>query len=70
MDDASISTRVKTALLNEPNVDAVHIDVDTASGVVTLTGTVKSADDEQHAVAVARRIGGVKDVKSQLKVGG
>ena len=39
-DDLSITTRVKTALLNDPEITG-KIDVDTANGVVTLTGTVK-----------------------------
>jgi hyperosmotically inducible protein len=69
-DDATISTRVKTALLNEPGVNATAINVQTASGVVTLTGQVKSNDEVQKAVATARQIPGVKDVQSQLKVGG
>ena len=69
-DDATISTRVKTALLNEPGVNATAINVQTSSGVVTLSGEVKSGDEEQKAVATARQIPGVRDVKSQLKVGG
>ena len=69
-DDATISTRVKTALLNEPGVNATAINVETAGGVVTLSGQVKSGDEEQKAIATARQIPGVRDVKSQLKVGG
>ena len=69
-DDATISTRVKTALLNDPSVAALHIDVTTSQGVVTLSGTAKSHDEEQKAVAVARGVPGVKDVRSNLKVGG
>ena len=69
-DDATISTRVKTALLNEPGVNATAISVQSSSGVVTLSGQVKSNDEEQKAIAVARRIPGVRDVKSELKVGG
>jgi BON domain-containing protein len=68
IDDATISTRVKTALLNDPQVGALHIDVDTFKGVVTLSGTVKSPAEEQQAVVVAKRINGVRDVKSTLKV--
>lgn len=69
-DDATISTRVKTALLNEPGVNATAINVQSSGGVVTLSGEVKSNDEEQKAIAVARRIPGVRDVKSDLKVGG
>jgi osmotically-inducible protein OsmY len=69
-DDATISTRVKTALLNEPGVNATAIAVQSSDGVVTLSGQVKSNDEEQKAIATARRIPGVRDVKSELKVGG
>jgi hyperosmotically inducible protein len=68
IDDATITTRVKTALLNDPDVAGLKIDVDTTVGVVTLSGVVKSKDEEVKAMAIARRIDGVKDVKSTLQV--
>ncbi len=66
IDDATITTRVKTALLNDPNVGGLRIDVDTTLGVVTLSGVAKTPAEEQQAVAIARRIPGVRDVKSTL----
>jgi osmotically-inducible protein OsmY len=68
IDDATITTRVKTSLLNDPDVAGLRIDVDTFKGVVTLSGGVKSATERDKAVAVARRTNGVKDVKSTLQV--
>jgi osmotically-inducible protein OsmY len=68
IDDATISTRVKTALLNAPNVAATHIDVETAQGVVTLSGTVRSAEEAQQAIQTARKINGVRDVRSKLQI--
>lgn len=68
IDDATITTRVKTALLNDPDVGGLRIDVDTFKGVVTLSGRVKSKDEEAKAIALARKIGGVTDVKSTLQV--
>ena len=68
IDDATITTRVKTALLNDPDVGGLRIDVDTFKGVVTLSGRVKSKDEEGRAVAVARKISGVTEVKSTLQV--
>ena len=68
IDDATITTRVKTALLNDPDVGGLRIDVDTFKGAVTLSGRVKSKEEETKAVTLARRIGGVKDVKSTLQV--
>jgi hyperosmotically inducible periplasmic protein len=68
IDDATITTRVKTSLLNDPDVGGLRVDVDTFKGVVTLSGRVKSKEEEAKAIAIARKIGGVKDVKSTLQV--
>ena len=68
IDDAAITTRVKTALLNDPVVKATQIDVDTVKGVVSLSGRVRSKDEEATAMSVARKISGVTDVKSTLQV--
>jgi len=67
-DDASVSTRVKIALLNDPQVAPFRIDAKTFQGVVTLSGTVKSQSDVDQAIAAARRVKGVKDVKSELRI--
>ena len=67
-DDLTTSTQVKIALLSDTQVGGLRLDVKTFQGVVTLTGTVRSAADQQHAVALAKRIHGVRDVRSQLKV--
>lgn len=68
IDDATITTRVKTSLLNDEQVGGLRIDVDTFKGVVTLSGRVKSKDEEARAIALARKIGGVTDVKSTLQI--
>ena len=68
IDDATITTRVKTSLLNDPDVGGLRIDVDTFKGVVTLSGRVKSKEEEAKAVALARKIGGVAEVKSTLQI--
>ena len=70
IDDATITTRVKTAFINDPVVGALRIDVDTFKGVVTLSGRVKSKDEEAKAIALAKSITGVVDVKSTLQVEG
>jgi osmotically-inducible protein OsmY len=68
IDDATITTRVKTALLNDPDVGGLRIDVDTFKGVVTLSGRVKTKEEEAKAIALARKISGVTDVKSTLQI--
>jgi hyperosmotically inducible protein len=68
IDDATITTRVKTALLNDPDVGVLRIDVDTFKGVVTLSGRVKTKEEEAKAIALARKISDVADVKSTLQI--
>lgn len=69
-DDASTTTRVKIALLNDARVGGLRLDVKTFQGVVTLSGVVTSAAEEQTAIAVARHVHGVRDVKSELRIQG
>jgi hyperosmotically inducible periplasmic protein len=68
VDDAGITAQVKTALLNDPDVGGLRIDVDTSQGLVTLSGIVKSKAEADKAVAIARKVDGVRDVKSTLQV--
>ena len=68
IDDASITTRVKTALLNDLEIGVRRIDVDTFKGVVTLSGAVETAAERDKAVDIARKVEGVRDVKSTLQV--
>ena len=68
VDDAGITAQVKTALLNDPDVGGLRIDVDTSKGLVTLSGIVKSKVEADKAVAIARKVDGVRDVKSTMQV--
>lgn len=69
VDDASITTRVKTVFVNDPVVGAERIDVDTFKGVVTLSGRVKTKELEAKAIDLAKTIRGVADVRSKLTIG-
>ena len=68
IDDTTTTTRVKTAMLNDPAVGGLRIDVDTFKGVVTLSGRVKSTAERDQAIAIARRTEGVVEVKDALQV--
>ena len=68
IDDATITTRVKSAMLNDPAVGGTRIDVDTFKGVVTLSGRVKSQAEKDQAIALARRVNGVTEVKDAMQV--
>jgi len=64
--DAEITAAVKTKLLADTTVGGLKIDVDTAHGVVTLTGPVKSATEKTEAIRLAKETKGVKKVVSKL----
>ena len=66
--DASITAAVKTELFVESFTPALHIHVATKNRVVTLTGKVKSRDDKEEAVRIARAVGGVRSVQDELDI--
>jgi osmotically-inducible protein OsmY len=65
--DAWITTKVKSALTAE-GLDILHVHVDTHDKVVTLSGSVDSTGRRAKAVAVAKGVAGVADVKDHLFV--
>jgi osmotically-inducible protein OsmY len=69
-DDLTISTRVKIELIADPRLGAMRVQASTLNGVVTLSGTVPSQSDVDRATTVARHVPGVRDVKSELQIGG
>jgi hyperosmotically inducible protein len=68
VDDAVVTTKVKAALIAESSLKAGDIKVETNQGVVTLSGTVDSADQSAKAEQVAKGISGVTSVTNQLTV--
>jgi osmotically-inducible protein OsmY len=68
IDDAWITSKVKTQLTTADEVPASSINVDTKGNVVTLTGTVPTAAAHAAALRIARETKGVKRVVDNLKV--
>lgn len=66
VDDVTISTRVRTAILSE--IGPGEVKVETMQGVVQLSGFVSSAQVKTKAGDIARGVGGVKQVKNDLIV--
>ena len=67
-EDLLVTAAVKTALLNDSELDGVQIDVETAEGIVTLSGVVSTVEAAQRAVALTRAAKGVLDVRSHLRI--
>lgn len=68
LDDAATTALVKSALVAEPGLKALTIDVQTANGVVTLYGTTDSSESREKAVHVASKVEGVKSVQDKLVI--
>jgi osmotically-inducible protein OsmY len=68
IDDSVITTKVKAAIVKDPDLSAAEINVETYKGVVQLSGFVKQADDVGKAGTVARGVKGVTSVKNNLLV--
>ena len=68
VDDAVITTKVKAALINDPNVKAREVNVETFKGDVQLSGFVADPRDAQRAVEIARGVKGVTSVKNDIRV--
>jgi hypothetical protein len=66
--DAAITGRVKTAISNDPGLKGTKVSVSTDEKVVHLSGTVKSRAERAMLIAVARKVEGVKAVKTDLVV--
>lgn len=66
--DAALTGKVKSALIADPDVKALKIDVDTKDGVVTLNGDADKSSSAERAVTVARGVEGVKSVENRLVV--
>jgi hypothetical protein len=66
--DALITAGVKTRIMADDIVGAFKINVETDECVVTLNGCVDSKDQIKRARNLARRIKGVRAVKTNLTV--
>jgi hypothetical protein len=67
-DDQTLKTRVQTSLMNATGVHGNEVTAEVTQAVATLSGTVHSQAEADAAVAAARRVDGVKDVRSNLRV--
>ena len=67
-DDTVITTKVKTAILNEPTLKVFQINVETFRGVVQLSGFVSSRDQINKVAEVTRGVAGVTSVKNDIRL--
>jgi len=68
IDDSAITTKVKTAIFNEPSLKVTQISVETYKSVVQLSGFVDSSAQMGTAASIARSVPGVVSVKNDLRL--
>lgn len=68
VDDAAITTSVKARYVDNKDVDATAIKVETLNGTVMLSGFAKNATEKMMAEDIAMKVKGVKSVKNSIAV--
>jgi hyperosmotically inducible periplasmic protein len=68
IDDASITTQVKAKMVENKQVDAAAISVETLNGTVMLSGFAKNSTERATAEDIARNVKGVKSVRNEITV--
>jgi hyperosmotically inducible periplasmic protein len=66
VDDTAITTQIKARFVENKEVDASSISVETLNGTVMLSGFAKNAQEKVTAEALAMKVKGVKSVNNQI----
>lgn len=68
VDDAAITTSVKARFVDNKEVDASSIKVETLNGTVMLSGFAKNSTERSTAEDIASKVKGVKSVRNSIAV--
>lgn len=68
VDDATMTTQIKSRFVENKEVDAVSIHVETLNGTVLLSGFAKNATEKMTAENIARKVNGVRSVRNEIVV--
>jgi osmotically-inducible protein OsmY len=68
IDDAAITTSIKARFVDNRDVDAASIKVETLNGTVMLSGFAKNGTEKTTAENIARNVSGVRSVRNEISV--
>lgn len=68
LSDTEITSEVKTALLNEPDLKSMKIMVTTQGGVVTLAGSTNSLANKMKIEKLSKTVDGVKSTVNNITI--
>jgi hypothetical protein len=66
--DTRLHEDVCEVLTDDEHLDASHIEVSVADGIVTLSGSAKTSEDRRRAEDLSAHCSGVLDVQNRIKV--
>lgn len=66
VDDATITTQIKSRFVENKDVAASSIGVETLNGTVMLSGFAKNVTDKATAESIAHKVNGVKSVRNEI----
>jgi|GEM_PF-3399352 hyperosmotically inducible protein len=67
IDDAALTTKVKTILATNKVTSKYKLHVSSNRGVVTLSGHIGSLSNAHYAAALVRKVNGVRGVRNHLQ---
>ncbi len=68
VDDAAITTSVKARFIDNADVDASSIKVETLNGTVMLSGFAKNMKEKSTAEMITAKVSGVRSVRNEITV--
>ena len=68
IDDSAITASVKSRFVENKDVDAAAISVETLNGTVMLSGFAKNANEKATAETIAKKVDGVRLVRNEIAV--
>jgi osmotically-inducible protein OsmY len=68
IDDTGITAQVKARFIDNTDVAASSIGVETLNGTVMLTGFAKNTREKDTAEKIARNVNGVRSVRNEIVV--
>ncbi|MCP4670956.1 MAG: BON domain-containing protein [Desulfobacula sp.] len=68
-DDTMLTSKIKVKLLQDFDIRSTNIDVDTYNNVITLTGIVRTHEEQNKVIYVVQKIAGNRQIVNNLSVG-
>lgn len=68
MDDSAVTAKVKTALIDDKEINSTNLSLSTTRGVVTVNGFVSSSRQIAHVERLIRQTPGVKGIVNHVHI--